>query len=252
MAFSVFRRVLFKPLLTHSTHGSTVRFMSAESGWGKGTSQRIKVQKNATHYDVLGIPPGASASEIKKAYHDLARMYHPDANRGLSTEDSKLSEERFIKVSDAFTVLGTEADRRQYDRAQVLSREGPEGLARMHRNGYTYHKGGSGGGRDDFQFYRAASGGGQTRRGTSQGSTFISNTNIVVLAVVWMLGGVVVHLWRFSQAHIEEMERAQKRSEAAASVLHIARENGRKSGHRMQLENLKQAAARRSDICPTK
>lgn len=31
-------------------------------------------------YRVLGVLPGASDDEIKKAYRELSRKYHPDAN----------------------------------------------------------------------------------------------------------------------------------------------------------------------------
>ena len=31
-------------------------------------------------YDVLGVSPGATDEEIKKAYRALSRKYHPDAN----------------------------------------------------------------------------------------------------------------------------------------------------------------------------
>ena len=35
-----------------------------------------------THYDVLGVPPSASADEVKRAYHRRAREHHPDVHVG--------------------------------------------------------------------------------------------------------------------------------------------------------------------------
>ncbi len=43
-------------------------------------------------YKVLGLSPGASDDEIKKAYRTLAKRYHPDANPGDKTAEQKMKE----------------------------------------------------------------------------------------------------------------------------------------------------------------
>ena len=54
-------------------------------------------------YEVLGVPHGASEDEIKKAYRDLARKYHPDnyANNPLAD----LAQEKMKEINEAYDLL---------------------------------------------------------------------------------------------------------------------------------------------------
>jgi molecular chaperone DnaJ len=61
-------------------------------------------------YTVLGVSRTASAEEIKKAYRQLARKYHPDVNPG-----NKEAEERFKEASLAYDALTDERKRKLYD-----------------------------------------------------------------------------------------------------------------------------------------
>ncbi len=64
------------------------------------------------YYKILGLKNSrVSLDEIKSAYREQAKKYHPDLNVG-----NKLSEERIKDINEAYKVLSTPASKRKYDR----------------------------------------------------------------------------------------------------------------------------------------
>lgn len=59
-------------------------------------------------YDVLGVPYDASANDIKTAFYDLSKKFHPDLNPGQA-------DEKFRELASAYEVLSHADTRRQYD-----------------------------------------------------------------------------------------------------------------------------------------
>lgn len=63
---------------------------------------------NKNPYEVLGVPAGASDDEVKRAYRDLTRKYHPDANVNNPLAD--LAEEKFKEVQEAYDMIMKERE----------------------------------------------------------------------------------------------------------------------------------------------
>lgn len=59
------------------------------------------------YYETLGIPKGSSKDEVKKAFRKLAGKYHPDKKTG--------DEAKFKEISEAYSVLGNEKKKAEYD-----------------------------------------------------------------------------------------------------------------------------------------
>lgn len=61
------------------------------------------------YYEILGVSRNASKDEIKKAYRNLAKKYHPDINK---SEEAK---QKFKEINEAASVLLDDEKRKQYD-----------------------------------------------------------------------------------------------------------------------------------------
>uniref|UniRef100_A0A7C9AHF9 J domain-containing protein n=1 Tax=Opuntia streptacantha TaxID=393608 RepID=A0A7C9AHF9_OPUST len=62
------------------------------------------------HYEVLGVSRNASRDEIKKAFHELAKKYHPDTNK-----NNLAAKRKFQQIRDAYETLRDSEKRAQYD-----------------------------------------------------------------------------------------------------------------------------------------
>ena len=73
-------------------------------------------------YKILGVSSDASEKDLTKAYRQLARKFHPDAN-----PDDPKAEDRFKAVSEAYDVLSDADKRKEYDNVRRFGRTGGGG-----------------------------------------------------------------------------------------------------------------------------
>lgn len=71
-----------------------------------------------SHYELLGVPRGAAAAEVRRAYLALARLHHPDRHGGDTT--------RMQALNQAWAVLGDPQRRATYDRGLDTPAPRPE------------------------------------------------------------------------------------------------------------------------------
>ncbi|KAL6605951.1 hypothetical protein ACP70R_041604 [Stipagrostis hirtigluma subsp. patula] len=72
------------------------------------SSHRCSMDKD--YYKILGVPKDASQDDIKKAFHSLAKKFHPDTNRGNTA-----AKRMFQEIRDAYETLRDPSKREQYD-----------------------------------------------------------------------------------------------------------------------------------------
>ena len=71
---------------------------------------KTMAENKRDYYEVLGLSKGAGEDEIKKAYRQLAKKYHPDLNPG-----DKEAEAKFKEVNEAYAVLSDAEKKARYD-----------------------------------------------------------------------------------------------------------------------------------------
>ncbi len=99
------------------------------------------LQSLPNYYQVLGVNSDSSSKDIKAKYYKLSMKYHPDR----STD--KDSTEIFSKINEAYSIIGDETKKREYDERMVLIRKqtsssNPYGSSNFHghKNPFNFDK----------------------------------------------------------------------------------------------------------------
>jgi curved DNA-binding protein CbpA len=86
-----------------------------------------------SHYEILDVESKATMSELKNAYYDLARKYHPDRFRSSETDLLSRIESAFARITQAYDILRDPGMRATYDskleaqaRAAKLAQSAPK------------------------------------------------------------------------------------------------------------------------------
>lgn len=89
-------------------------------------------------YSLLGLAPGATPADIKRAYRRLSRRYHPDVNPG-----DRAAESLYRRISEAYETLVDPDRRRSYDSSGVKAPE-REGESTFEFTGFDFSAGAHG------------------------------------------------------------------------------------------------------------
>jgi molecular chaperone DnaJ len=74
------------------------------------------MSRRKNHYQLLAVEPDATASEIKRAYRELAKTYHPDLGHVTKSQAQKNHEhEHMMRLNEAYQVLIDKKKRAIYD-----------------------------------------------------------------------------------------------------------------------------------------
>ena len=90
----------------------------ATDGSNSEGSKTYTTQSIASYYDLLGIKPNASVQEIRRAYRDLSKLYHPDTTK----LESAVAVLKFQALNEAYATLSSPEKRLTYDYKTGYSR----------------------------------------------------------------------------------------------------------------------------------
>ena len=75
-------------------------------------------QENKSLYELLGVNQDANQAEIKSAFYELSKLYHPDVTK------DKVARAKFFEIAEAYEVLGNPRLKHNYDRGLFVPRPG--------------------------------------------------------------------------------------------------------------------------------
>ena len=67
------------------------------------------------YYQILGVSKDATDAQLKTAFRQLSKKWHPDLQQGKSDAEKKEAEDKFKELNEAYTVLSDKDKRAQYD-----------------------------------------------------------------------------------------------------------------------------------------
>ena len=121
------RRILQQLPLTHALLGAAQQryFLTLNKAWGGSALPYLpsyniyttfargfkssQVLNRKDFYNILGVGRNSSSADIKKAYFQKAKQYHPDVNKTSGAQ------EKFAEINEAYETLGDEQKKRVYD-----------------------------------------------------------------------------------------------------------------------------------------
>lgn len=103
-AFSAEEQVMINKIIS-ILEISEYHHRSIKSQFFRYTGGSAQNTSDTHYYNTLGLETSASLDDIKKAYRELSRKYHPDKVAHLGKEISRVSAEKMKEINEAYTYL---------------------------------------------------------------------------------------------------------------------------------------------------
>ncbi|XP_045430033.1 dnaJ homolog subfamily C member 4 isoform X2 [Pipistrellus kuhlii] len=150
------------------------------------------------YYELLGVHPGASTEEVKRAFFSKSKELHPDRDPGNPALHS-----RFVELNEAYRVLSREQSRRSYD--QQLRSTAPPKPSGAAAHPASAHQAHSSWEPPNAQYW-AQFHGVRPQRPESRRQQYRHNQRVLGYCLLIMLAGMGLHYVAFRK--LEQMHRS--------------------------------------------
>lgn len=105
------------------------QFANGQHGQQQQYQQRAPPQQpghnpDKDYYKILGVAKDANTKDIRKAYLNLTKKYHPDKQGSLSEDEQKKVHEKMSEINEAYEFLSDDSKRNEYDQGRAGGRPG--------------------------------------------------------------------------------------------------------------------------------
>ncbi|XP_053608864.1 dnaJ-like protein 60 isoform X2 [Plodia interpunctella] len=187
------------------------------------------------HYDVLNLRRNCSDKEIKDAFIQMSKEFHPDKNKDARAQ------EKFVRIVEAYNVLGKPCSRAQYD--STFAMESYRTTPYTPYTAYTYKRYNNYGANPQYSnFYQATQG--KSKKTNQQAKSHANTTaavnrkvpNYVIIMVCCGITvvGAILQGFVIREMYMVHRKQTQEKSKRLAEELEKVRGSARSNGNELQ------------------
>ncbi|CAH0625588.1 unnamed protein product [Chrysodeixis includens] len=182
------------------------------------------------HYEVLNLRRNCSDKEIKEAFIQMSKEYHPDKNKDARAQD------KFVRIVEAYNILSKPSSRARYDSLTEIETSGPAAASYAYRTHVPYNL------RNNPQYsyyYETHTRTAETNENTNSFygvSKMKKLPNYVIIAMCTgvALIGVLLQVFVIRNLYVTQKNQAQEKSKRLAEELEKVRAAAHTNGNELQ------------------
>ncbi|KAF9423004.1 hypothetical protein HW555_001547 [Spodoptera exigua] len=182
--------------------------------------------RRKNHYEILNLQRNCSDKEIKEAFIQMSKEFHPDKNKDVGAQ------EKFVRIVEAYNVLGKPSSRVQYDNmieidngaSYVYRSHAPYNMSKNPQYSYYYESYARSSSRNDNSnnFYGVS------------GVKKLPNYVIIAMCTGVALVGIFLQVFVIRNLYVAQRKQAQEKSKRLAEELDKVRAAAQANGNEMQ------------------